>query len=247
MSLTRRLMAVSKRLINDSWTLRATTPATNKDLNSKITTHMFSANLKTFAFTFLLSTSALAQCLLNSGYLGAYDATTGAFVGAVAKAISPASQNILTLETNANVSNYLTVEAYTQACNDGGPAEIKITNPLNPAVPFLAPMLFTTNCKATSLGLQHQDSRWLALCATDGAPQGPYPKAALSQTTCGKGPSNVLREWFYGRSGLIHLTLSTEISPSGSTRPGTNSSLPTTCRGREIGDAGSGFEHLRLT
>ncbi|KAJ7479623.1 hypothetical protein FB451DRAFT_1395186 [Mycena latifolia] len=56
---------------------------------------------------------------VNAGYVGAYDASTGSFVGAVA--ITLGDVGIFTLEKTGNTTNYLSVAAFSNACNDGGP------------------------------------------------------------------------------------------------------------------------------
>ncbi|KAJ6484780.1 hypothetical protein C8R45DRAFT_999326 [Mycena sanguinolenta] len=59
-----------------------------------------------------------AQCLQNAGYLGGYDANTGAFVGAISTDLTT---GVFTLDTSGDRSNYLGVEVFSTRCNDGGP------------------------------------------------------------------------------------------------------------------------------
>ncbi|KAF7360671.1 hypothetical protein MVEN_00798800 [Mycena venus] len=67
---------------------------------------------------------AHAQCPQNAGYLGAFEAATGNFVGAVG--ISLGRAGMFTPDETGNTTNYLSVVTFTNTCNDGGPVFIQI-------------------------------------------------------------------------------------------------------------------------
>ncbi|KAJ6548707.1 hypothetical protein B0H19DRAFT_1161757, partial [Mycena capillaripes] len=76
---------------------------------------MFSAIRSSLLLILATSVStAYAQCSL-AGYLGAYNTTSGTFVGAVARTLG--SQGIFTLEKTGDRSNYLAVIGFTNSTN----------------------------------------------------------------------------------------------------------------------------------
>ncbi|KAJ7809888.1 hypothetical protein B0H14DRAFT_2852372 [Mycena olivaceomarginata] len=88
--------------------------------NSKVAfciPRMFSAIGSSLLLILATSVStALAQCSL-AGYLGAYNTTSGTFIGAVARTLG--SQGIFTLDKTGDRSNYLAVIGFTNSTNEG--------------------------------------------------------------------------------------------------------------------------------
>ncbi|KAJ7878402.1 hypothetical protein B0H13DRAFT_2346596 [Mycena leptocephala] len=94
----------------------------------------------------ILATSvstAFAQCSL-AGYLGAYNTTSGTFVGAVAQTLG--SQGIFTLEKTGDRSNYLAVIGFTNSTNEGDVVLLQILSPVDPNVPYVSIVVGATNC-----------------------------------------------------------------------------------------------------
>ncbi|KAJ7712114.1 hypothetical protein B0H14DRAFT_3638818 [Mycena olivaceomarginata] len=118
-----------------------------------------------------------AQCPQNAGYLGAFDATTGNFVGAV-----------VTLETTGNTTNYLSVQTFSNTCNDGGPVFIQISGPKDPNAPYVSLVAGVTDCPtAAFMG----PAPWAAIAAADGFPHGQYTTPGTTRTTLQGGYGNL--------------------------------------------------------
>ncbi|KAJ6509644.1 hypothetical protein DFH09DRAFT_1374667 [Mycena vulgaris] len=118
------------------------------------------------------------QCQQNAGYIGAYDATTGNFVGAVARALGDAG--IFTLDKSGDSSKYLSVVTFSNTCNDGGPVFIQILSPVDPAAGYVSLTAGVTDC--TTAGF-NGTAPWAALAAADGFPHGVFPTPGPTRTT----------------------------------------------------------------
>ncbi|KAJ7839777.1 hypothetical protein B0H13DRAFT_1911024 [Mycena leptocephala] len=119
-----------------------------------------------------------AQCLQNAGYLGAYDAGTGAFVGAVRTALG--SSGIFTLDKTGIASNYLPIVTYQNACNDGGPVFIQILSPVDPNANYVALISGIQPCTAAAFT---GPTSWSAIAASDGFPHGAFTTPGTTRTT----------------------------------------------------------------
>ncbi|KAJ6616011.1 hypothetical protein B0H10DRAFT_1949487 [Mycena sp. CBHHK59/15] len=101
------------------------------------------------------------RSLANTGYLGAYDASTGNFVGAVASTLGGAG--IFTLDKSGNTSHYLSVVTFSNACDDGGPVFIQILSPTDPAAGYVSLIAGVNDCTTGS-------APWAAIAASEGFP-----------------------------------------------------------------------------
>ncbi|KAJ7870441.1 hypothetical protein B0H13DRAFT_2061750, partial [Mycena leptocephala] len=119
-----------------------------------------------------------AQCLQNAGYLGGYDVSSGAFVGAVARNLG--FEGIFTLDRSGDTSNYLAVVTWSTRCNDGGPVSIQILSPGDPNAGYISLRPAFTGPGAS-----------LVMVASDGFPHGAYPTPAPTETTFGGGYGNL--------------------------------------------------------
>ncbi|KAJ7049943.1 hypothetical protein C8F01DRAFT_722261 [Mycena amicta] len=136
------------------------------------------------SFKSLLTLAAVAigvhaQCLQNAGYLGAYDATSGNFVGAVARKLG--GSGILTLEKSTNATNYLPVATFSNTCNDGGPVFIQILSPSDLNAGYVDLVSGVTTC--SNAVFAGQSGPWVAIAAADGFPHGQLPTPATTRTT----------------------------------------------------------------
>ncbi|KAF7328597.1 hypothetical protein MSAN_02480600 [Mycena sanguinolenta] len=123
-----------------------------------------------------------AQCLQNAGYLGAYDATTGAFVGAISKNLNAGG---FTLDTSGVTSNYLAVAVFSTVCNNGGPLWIEILSPDDPVAGYVSLVCGSTLCNECAfIG---SNDPFVAIVAGDGNPLGPFPTPGFTQNTFGGG------------------------------------------------------------
>ncbi|KAJ7049942.1 hypothetical protein C8F01DRAFT_1378070 [Mycena amicta] len=115
----------------------------------------------------------------NAGYLGAYDATSGNFVGAVARNLG--GGGILTLEKSTNATNYLPIATFSDVCNDGGPVFIQILSPSDLNAGFVDLVAGVASCaNAVFAGAV---GPWAALVAADGFAQGQFPTPAPTRST----------------------------------------------------------------
>ncbi|KAF7360683.1 hypothetical protein MVEN_00800100 [Mycena venus] len=121
---------------------------------------------------------AHAQCQQNAGYLGAFDATTGNFVGAVG--ISLGGAGIFTLDKTGNTTNYLSVVTFTNTCNDGGPVFIQIVSPVDASANFVSLVAGVTDCPSAAFT---GPAPWAAIAAADGFPHGQYTTPGTTRTT----------------------------------------------------------------
>ncbi|KAJ7576995.1 hypothetical protein C8J56DRAFT_1114477 [Mycena floridula] len=141
---------------------------------------MFS--LKTLTSLALIASASLvsvhAQCQQAAGYIGAFDASTGNFVGAVSRTLGGAG--IFTLDKSGSPSNYLSVVTFTNACNDGGPVFIQILSPVDPAAGYVSLIAGVTNCADAAFT---GPAPWAAIAASDGFPHGVYPTPGPTRTT----------------------------------------------------------------
>ncbi|KAJ7026841.1 hypothetical protein C8F04DRAFT_1399761 [Mycena alexandri] len=136
----------------------------------------------------ILATSvSLAQCSL-CGYLGAYNTTSGAFVGAVARTLG--SQGIFTLEKTGDRSNYLAVVGLTNSTNEGDVVLLQILSPIDPTVPYVSIVVGGTSCN--SLPIPDGNTAWGAeIVPSDGFPRGPFPLPADTRSTLLGGYGNL--------------------------------------------------------
>ncbi|KAJ6484864.1 hypothetical protein C8R45DRAFT_999466 [Mycena sanguinolenta] len=149
---------------------------------------MFSAIRSSLLLILATSVStALAQCSL-AGYLGAYSATDGTFVGAVARTLG--SQGIFTLDKTGNWSNYLAVIGFTNSTNIGDAVLLQILSPVDPNVPFVAIVVGGTDCN--SLPIPTGNAAWGAeIVPSDGFPHGAFPLPADTRSTLLGGYGNL--------------------------------------------------------
>ncbi|KAF7358797.1 hypothetical protein MSAN_01219000 [Mycena sanguinolenta] len=127
-----------------------------------------------------------AQCLQNAGYIGGYDASTGDFVGAIARDLV---NGVFTLDTSGDPSNYLPVVVFSTRCNDGGPVWIEILSPVNPIAGYVSLICGTTQCsECTFTGATNP---FVAMTAADGNPLGPFPTPGFTQSTFASGYGNL--------------------------------------------------------
>ncbi|KAJ7769774.1 hypothetical protein B0H14DRAFT_3509359 [Mycena olivaceomarginata] len=91
-------------------------------------------------------TGAHAQ---NAGYPGAFDATTGNFVGAVVR-ITLGGAGIFTLDKTGNTTNYLSVKTFSNTCKEGGPVFIQISGSKDPNVPYVSLVAGVTDCSTAA-------------------------------------------------------------------------------------------------
>ncbi|KAJ7176213.1 hypothetical protein C8R43DRAFT_555879 [Mycena crocata] len=124
-----------------------------------------------------------AQCQGNAGYLGAFD-TSGNFVGAVARNLGGAGIFTLT----GNVSNYLAVVIFSNACNDGGPVFIQTLSPIDPAAGFISLVAGVSNCSSATFG---GTAPWAAIAAADGFPHGQFTTPGTTRSTLQGGYGNL--------------------------------------------------------
>ncbi|KAJ7197737.1 hypothetical protein GGX14DRAFT_573886 [Mycena pura] len=137
---------------------------------------------KAFIFLAAASTSFLdgvrGQCLQNAGYLAAFDASSGNFVGAVARNLG--GSGIFTLDTSTNVTNYLDVVTFSNTCSDGGPVFIQILSPIDPNAGYVDLVAGVMNCEnAAFMG----PAPWVAIAAADGFPHGQFPTPGTTRAT----------------------------------------------------------------
>ncbi|KAJ7628749.1 hypothetical protein FB45DRAFT_919164 [Roridomyces roridus] len=153
------------------------------DLIGSCTSH------KMFFIVAALVSTALAQCSL-SGYLGAFDSTTGAFVGAVGRTLE--NSGIFTLDVTGNTANYLGVMGTTNSTSSGDAIVLQIISPVNPTVPFVALVSTTTDCFNVPNPIDNGDAPWVAFVTpSDGSPRGPFPLPADTRTTFPVGYSQL--------------------------------------------------------
>ncbi|KAJ7476378.1 hypothetical protein B0H11DRAFT_2235132 [Mycena galericulata] len=150
---------------------------------------MFTATLSSLLLILAASIStALAQCSL-AGYLGAYNSTSGTFVGAVARTLG--SQGIFTLDKTGDRSNYLAVIGFTNSTNEGDVVLLQILSPVDPNVPFVSIVVGTTDCNGTPI--PNGNAAWAAeIVPADGFPRGPFPLPADTRTTLLGGYGNLV-------------------------------------------------------
>ncbi|KAJ7628748.1 hypothetical protein FB45DRAFT_919159 [Roridomyces roridus] len=125
--------------------------------------------------------TAYAQCSLV-GYIGAFNNETGAFIGAVARALG--SQGIFTLDTTGVSANYLGVIGITNDTNTGTAVLLQIISPVDANVPFVGIVAGFNN--VTCFGSQPipSESGWAAqIIPTDGSPRGPFPEPGDTKST----------------------------------------------------------------
>ncbi|KAF7358790.1 hypothetical protein MSAN_01218300 [Mycena sanguinolenta] len=122
-----------------------------------------------------------SQCLQNAGYIGGYDANTGAFVGAIARDLVTGT---FTLDTSGDPSNYLPVVVFSTRCNDGGPVWIEILSPVNPVVGYVSLICGTTQCSSVC-AFTGSANPYVAMTPADGNPLGQFPTPGLTQDTYG--------------------------------------------------------------
>ncbi|KAJ7763434.1 hypothetical protein B0H16DRAFT_1804567 [Mycena metata] len=118
--------------------------------------------------------AALAQSLL-AGYLGAYSAPNGTFIGAVARTLD--------LNEKGDRSDYLAAIGFTNATNEGDAVLLQILSPINPSVPWVAIVLGVAgDCE--SMPIPNGDAPWAAqLVPSDGSPLGPLPLPGDTRST----------------------------------------------------------------
>ncbi|KAJ6540669.1 hypothetical protein B0H19DRAFT_1078069 [Mycena capillaripes] len=126
-----------------------------------------------------------AQCVQNAGYIGAYDAATGNFVGAVARTLG--GSGIFTLSKTGNTSEYLAVVAFSNTCGNGGPVFIQILSPVDPAAGYVSLTVGNSNCAAASF----TTGAWAPIAAADGFPHGQFPTPGPTRTTLFGGYGNL--------------------------------------------------------
>ncbi|KAJ6628094.1 hypothetical protein B0H10DRAFT_1940651 [Mycena sp. CBHHK59/15] len=149
--------------MNDELRLEAPPAAPHKP----DTRHFADALLSIKALTSLTIVASAAfssvsgQCQQNTGYLGAYDASTGNFVGAVASTLGGAG--IFTLDKSGNTSHYLSVLTFSNACDDGGPVFIQILSPTDPAAGYVSLIAGVNDCTTGS-------APWAVIAASEGFP-----------------------------------------------------------------------------
>ncbi|KAJ7112930.1 hypothetical protein C8R44DRAFT_984807 [Mycena epipterygia] len=127
-----------------------------------------------------------AQCLQNAGYLGGYDANTGAFVGAISRNLVT---GVFTLDTSGDPSNYLPVVIFSTRCNDGGPVWIEILSPVDPVAGYVSLICGSTLCNECAF--TGSTNPFVAISAADGNPLGPMPTPGFTQNTFGGGYGNL--------------------------------------------------------
>ncbi|KAJ7091788.1 hypothetical protein C8R44DRAFT_816786 [Mycena epipterygia] len=150
---------------------------------------MFSTIRASLLLIFTTSvSSALAQCSL-AGYLGAYNTTSGTFVGAVARTLG--SQGIFTLEKTGDRSNYLAVIGFTNSTNEGDVVLLQILSPVDPNVPYVSIVVGATNCN--DVPIPNGNAAWGAeIVPTDGFPRGAFPLPGDTRTTLLGGYGNLV-------------------------------------------------------
>ncbi|KAJ6611557.1 hypothetical protein B0H10DRAFT_2055942 [Mycena sp. CBHHK59/15] len=133
--------------------------------------------------------TALGQCSL-AGYIGAYDPTSGAFIGAVARNLG--SQGILTLEQTGNRANYLAVLGTTNNTTTGEAVLLQILSPIDPNAPFVSLVMGNQILNCNEIAIPNGDAAWAAqITPSDGDPRGPFPLPADSRTTLLGGYGNL--------------------------------------------------------
>ncbi|KAJ7290643.1 hypothetical protein C8J57DRAFT_1276229 [Mycena rebaudengoi] len=149
---------------------------------------MFSAIWSSLLLILATSVStALAQCSL-CGYLGAYNATSGTFIGAVARTLG--SQGIFTLDKTGNRANYLAVVGFTNATNVGDAVLLQILSPIDPNVPYVSIVVGATNCN--EVPIPNGNAAWGAeIIPADGFPRGAFPFPGPTRTTLLGGYGNL--------------------------------------------------------
>ncbi|KAJ7628750.1 hypothetical protein FB45DRAFT_43817 [Roridomyces roridus] len=153
-----------------------------------------------------LVSTVLAQCSLG-GYLGAYDSTSGNFVGALARNLG--SQGIFTLDQTGNRANYLAVIGSATSTPIGDAVLLQILSPVDPSVPFISVVAGSTDCR-NGIPIPNGDTPFAAeIVPSDGFPLGAFPLPGDTQTTllggygdlstlCGEPMSFVIRSDFGG-------------------------------------------------
>ncbi|KAJ7729287.1 hypothetical protein B0H14DRAFT_3169239 [Mycena olivaceomarginata] len=68
----------------------------------------------------------------------------------VLKAISLGGVGIFTLDKTGNTTNYLSVQTFSNTCNDGGPVFIQISSPKDPNVPYVSLVAGVTDCSTAA-------------------------------------------------------------------------------------------------
>ncbi|KAF8181443.1 hypothetical protein K438DRAFT_1976167 [Mycena galopus ATCC 62051] len=143
-----------------------------------------------FSLLLILATSvstALAQSSL-AGYLGAYNTTSGTFIGAVARTLG--SQGIFTLDTTGDRSNYLAVIGFTNSTNEGDVVLLQILSPIDPNVPYVSIVVGATDCN--NIPIPNGNAAWGAeIVPADGFPRGAFPLPADTRTTLLGGYGNL--------------------------------------------------------
>ncbi|KAJ7857894.1 hypothetical protein B0H13DRAFT_1902081 [Mycena leptocephala] len=156
---------------------------------------------------FSVSTT-LGQCSL-AGYIGAYDPTSGAFIGAVARNLG--SQGILSgystpilgdhswtlarraaLEQTGNRANYLAVLGSSSNTTTGEAVLLQILSPIDPNAPFVSLVMGNQILDCNAIAIPNGDAAWAAqITPSDGDPRGPFPLPADSRTTLLGGYGNL--------------------------------------------------------
>ncbi|KAJ7167829.1 hypothetical protein C8R46DRAFT_1094268 [Mycena filopes] len=130
-------------------------------------------------FATAVSTTLATQCSL-AGYLGAYDATNGNLLGAVARNLG--SQGIFTLDKTGDSSSYLVVIGSTNSTNEGDAVLLQILAPVDSNVPYVSLVVGGTNCN--NVPIPNGDSAWGAqIVPGDGFPRGAFPLPGDMRTT----------------------------------------------------------------
>ncbi|KAJ7160396.1 hypothetical protein C8R46DRAFT_368199 [Mycena filopes] len=133
--------------------------------------------------------AALGQCSL-AGYIGAYNATSGAFIGAVARNLG--SQGILTLDQTGNRANYLAVLGSSTPTNNGDAVLLQILSPIDPNAPFVSLVMGENIINCNEIAIPNGDAAWAAqITPSDGSPRGAFPLPADSRTTLLGGYGNL--------------------------------------------------------
>ncbi|KAJ7280752.1 hypothetical protein C8J57DRAFT_105989 [Mycena rebaudengoi] len=140
------------------------------------------------AVTSFSGARAQGACLQNSGYLGAYDANNGSFVGAVAQVLG--DSGIFTLSRTGDRSKYLSVATFSNACNDGGPVYIEILNPIDSGAGYISLVAGVTDCTGPTAAFTGS-APWAAIAAADGNPHGVFPFPGTTKTTLQGGYGNL--------------------------------------------------------
>ncbi|KAJ7222805.1 hypothetical protein C8J57DRAFT_1536212 [Mycena rebaudengoi] len=118
------------------------------------------------AVTSFSGAQAQGPCLQNVGFLGAYDANTGNFVGAVAKVLGDSGIfNQPEIHPNTCPSP---VATFSNACNDGGPVYTQIVSPIDQGAGYISHVAGITDCPTAAFT---GSAPWAAIAAADGNPR----------------------------------------------------------------------------